>query len=229
MSRALLLVLAACGRLGFDPVPDGTAGASDGAPPAIALAHAPICADNAGGAIALAIPASIATNSGVLAFADSDGATLLDVTDDANSPWTRFTATACSAGVIYFAPHMRAGATQISLSLSAAAGAACYYELSGLDPGFTQFTVNIESGTVAGGVATGPAVTTTSAPDFIVSSLDVSSGVTAIHAGNDFTNDSLLHSDGHAHLITAAIGTFAPAWDDPAGTYTGYTAVFNAR
>jgi len=236
MVRAAFVMLAACGRIGFDPVVgaagdgaggDGSARIDVGSAVPVALAQAPICVDNVG-QTSITIPFAVVTagDLGIVAYADEDSGTVASIKDNTITSWSRVDASASAAGAVYYRVLV-ANVTSVVLTLNDVPGAACFYEVSGLDATAPVDTAAInDSGTVAGGTATGPAVTTATANEFIVASANVSDGVTGMHAGNNFTNDSLLHTDGHAHLITAGIGTYTPVWDDPLGTFSAYTAAF---
>jgi hypothetical protein len=245
MWRGVLLAIAvaACGRIGFDPAASGDGGggggggggeggggggidAAPGGSGALALGHAPTCADHSGTTITLAVNVTATDHVGILAFADASSTALSSVSDDGGSTWTVFFPSKGPAGVVYYAAPM-VPATTVTVALGSAAGAACFYEVAGLDPANFNASSSGGGGSIASGVLTG-ATAHTVGPAFIVATATVSSGVTSIAAGNPFTNDSLLHNDGHAHLIVDAAGMYQPAWDVGGGTYSDYVAAFSS-
>ena len=75
----------------------------------------------------------------------------------------------------------------------------------------------------------GASVTTTTAGEVIVSIAAGSQSITGIDPGNPFAEDSLVRSNGWAHLVTSAPGAFTAQWvESPSGAYCASTAAFSA-
>jgi len=132
---------------------------------------------------------------------------------------------------IWYAKNSASGATSVTItpSLSVANAGAMIWEFSGVSstaPLDQTAVLNSQAGTTT---PTGAGVTTTSSTEVVVSLAEVAGSLTGIHAGNPFTNDSTLMSNGWAHLITSSTGTYAAQWNQSsAGAYASSTASFKA-
>jgi hypothetical protein len=221
--RVLLVLLTACGRIGFDPMADGGA--------VVTLADLACVDNNSGTSITIPRTPGASGNVGIVAYEGAVESTVVTISDDAGSTWIRYAATSGDAGLVYYAAPIAPGATTITLAIASVSACACYYEAVGVDLAApTDTAAALPAGTsVVAKVATGATVTIAQPSELIVSVANVSSGVDGIAAGSLFTNDALLHSDGHAHLITTSAGTYTPAWSDSTGTYSSYTAAFKPR
>jgi hypothetical protein len=75
----------------------------------------------------------------------------------------------------------------------------------------------------------GPRITTSVAGEFVVAAALADAEITGIHAGNEFTKDSLAQGNGWAHLTdsNAPAGVHQVQWDQtPAGVFCASAAAF---
>ena len=132
---------------------------------------------------------------------------------------------------IWFAKGSIAGATSIKVtpSVSVASAAVVIWEFSGVDPTAPLDASANLSNQPTTATPISPSVATVTANEVIIAIVDVANSVAGITAGNPFTTDSTLFSNGWAHLITSSTGTYSAQWNmSPAGTYASSTASFKA-
>nr|HEX4312909.1 hypothetical protein [Kofleriaceae bacterium] len=244
---AVAVSLAACGRVGFDDHADARAGAHDSAR-AIDAARRPADGSGAGSAtvavvqivcgapgpgsnaFTLAVTAAAAADDlGVIAFEDDPPTALDSLTDDGSANWMKLGETQGNAGEVLYATPIPQATTTITLQVASEQDCACYYEVSGIDLSNPVDDADAGGGTATAGTLPGARVVTTAASDFVVAVADSAEDVEGIDPGNDFTEDSALETDGHAHLVTTASGIYQPVWDVPGGTYSTYSAAFRGR
>jgi Abnormal spindle-like microcephaly-assoc'd, ASPM-SPD-2-Hydin len=132
---------------------------------------------------------------------------------------------------IWYAANSKPGTESLSLTQtpSGAQGAAVIWEFSGVSTtaplAQTAALYNQHSTTTPAGAS----VTTTVTGELIVSIAAGSESITGIDPGNPFAEDSLVRSNGWAHLVTSTSGAYTPQWNEsPSGAYCAGTAAFNA-
>ena len=226
----IVFLVAACGRVGFDPVVDASHDVAPTAPwtlvQVVGQTSSPVVLSptTPGSLIAVEIQR---TSSGAITA----------VTDDASgggNPYVSAGADATDAPgnnalELWFAAGARGGATHVTIGGSGIL-AAVVWEVSGIAANALD-TVSI----VGNGPSTisplGPPITTLAPGDMVISSAVTSSGirVMGIHPGNAFTNDSMVLVNGWAHLTDPAAppGSYQAQWDNnAAGTYCANAAAF---
>lgn len=132
---------------------------------------------------------------------------------------------------IWYAGNTLPGATSLTIttSVSISNGGAVIWELSGAD-----LTAPFDASSVLNSQATtstpsGPALTLAVPNEIVIGLAAVSGNVTSMSQGSPFTNDSGLKSNGWAHAVFSAPGTYAPQWlTSPSGTYAASTASFKS-
>jgi hypothetical protein len=205
------------------------------------LVHVTPCGPGAFPGTTCPIPATAAGNLLVIGWQIGGSANtstrISTITDNANNSYAEAGAAMSidagpgSANDIWYAKNVAAGATSITLTPSAAVTNAgvVIWEIAGADPNSPLDTTAILNSQPANATSSGAPVTTTATGDVIISLIVVANSVTGMASGNAFTNDSLLKSNGWAHLIASGQGVYTPQWtQSPAGTYASSTAAFRA-
>jgi hypothetical protein len=126
---------------------------------------------------------------------------------------------------MWYAANVHAGATTITVRPSTSETGDVYvWEISGAGAVDTAAVLNDQPASVT---PAGPAVATSTQSEIVVAMLHPAPGSdpTGIHSGNPFTSDSTSDGMGWAHLITTAVGTYAPQWDQPSPVTFAATAV----
>ena len=132
---------------------------------------------------------------------------------------------------IWYAANSKAGATSVTLTPtpSGAQGAAVIWEFSGVSTTSPLAQVAALSRQPATTTPAGPSITTTSAGELIISIAAGSKSITGIYSGNPFIEDSLVRSNGWAHLVASSTGSYNAEWDEsPSGAYCAGAAAFSA-
>jgi hypothetical protein len=167
---------------------------------------------------------------------------LLSITDnsDCNSYLPIHAADADCGGDglrMFYVKSSCAGAEVIGIGSTKAVHTAVVWEVSGIrsdDPLDTASALDTQSPSAT---PLGPPITTSADGDLIISAVDVDDEVTGIHAGNEFTNDSLGNGNGWAHITSASAkaGIHQAQWDQPQptghqmpGEYCASAAAFKA-
>lgn len=206
-------------------------------PPPPQLLHTTNCGfqsfPNPGGA-ACTIPATTAGTTLIIGFITAPGAlpTLTAMTAAGGTCQEAGAARALNTGDqsmadLWYCRGVTAGTTSLNIVPNATANAAAviweFTIINANDP--TQTAVlNSQPATAS---PTGATAMTVPAQGVVISLADVSTTISGIHAGNPFTNDSLLGSNGWAHLVTGAAGSYTPQWDCGSNcTFNATTAVF---
>ena len=132
---------------------------------------------------------------------------------------------------IWYAANSKAGATSLTLTptSSGAQGAAVIWEFSGVSTTSPLAQAAALSNQPTTTAPAGPSITTDSAGEMIISIAAGSKSITGIYSGNSFTEDSLVRSNGWAHLIASSTGAYNAQWDEsPSGAYCASAAAFFA-
>ena len=187
------------------------------------------------------IPATAAGNLLVIGWQIGGSAntstTISGITDNAGNTYAEAGAAMSidagpgSANDIWYAKNVAAGATSITLTPSAAVTNAgvVIWEIAGADQNSPLDATAVLNSQPANATPSGASVTTAASGDAIISLIVVANSITGMSSGNAFTNDSLLKSNGWAHLIASGPGAYTPQWiQSPAGTYASSTAAFKA-
>ena len=130
---------------------------------------------------------------------------------------------------IWYAKNSIAGATTVTITPSASIqGGAVIWEFAGVDTTAPlDKTANLSSQASSTSVSGAPVTTANSNEVVIASSLVVNSA--SLNSGTSFVTDSALMSNGWAHAVTTATGTYQAKWtQSPTGTYQSSTASFKA-
>ena len=183
------------------------------------------------------IPSTANGNLIVVAWSSAFGTmpTISSVTDNAGNTYTAagsaraVDATANQMVDIWYAKNSKAGATTVAItpSPSGNVGAAVIWEFANVDTVSPLDKTAVLNSQLATSMPIGASVTPSAPASVVVSVMVPGGAMTGLHAGNAFTNDSLLYGVGWAHLITTATGTYSAQWD-ASGTYASSTVSFKA-
>jgi hypothetical protein len=137
---------------------------------------------------------------------------------------------------LYYAASSCAGGSTIEISASIPGGpfpvlisSAVVWEVSGIK---TEDPLDIAAALNDQPMSTtprGPRITTTAPGEFVVAAALADAEITGIHAGNEFTKDSLVNGNGWAHLTdsNAPAGVHQAQWDQtPSGVFCASAAAF---
>ncbi|HVZ19096.1 MAG TPA: hypothetical protein VG897_18405 [Terriglobales bacterium] len=130
---------------------------------------------------------------------------------------------------IWYVRSSVAGATSLTItpSTTVSNAGAVIWEFSGVNTSAPLDQVGVLNSQAASASPTGASVTTALSNEVVISLAAVSGSISGIFAGNAFTSDSALKSNGWAHLITTSARTFTPQWNQsPAGTFASSTVSF---
>jgi hypothetical protein len=160
-------------------------------------------------------------------------ATVFTVTDDGANLYSQVpnaTGTVASAGLGITLWTAKSSIAAKTIMVGApSVNAVVVWEVAGLratSPLDTSAALSDQAATTLPGGAT---VITTQPGDFIVEVAIVANQASGIHAGNEFTNDSLARGNGWAHITSTAAtaGPHRARWDQPtAGAYCAASAAF---
>jgi hypothetical protein len=130
---------------------------------------------------------------------------------------------------LWYAKGSKSGASTVTITPSATgSGAAMIWELSNVDTVAPLDQTIVLSNQAATTTPVGGPVTTAASNEVVISVMSPIGSLTGLHAGNPFTNDSLLFGVGWGHLITSSAGTYTAQWDTASGTYASSTVSFKA-
>jgi hypothetical protein len=207
----------------------------------VGLVHVTPCGPQTFPTATCTIPATGTGNLIVVGFQAGGGAntgtTIGSVTDSAGNAYAEAGAArsidtaAGSVADIWYAKNSIAGATTLTVTPTAPVtnGGVVIWEFSGANPSAPLDQTAVLNSQASNATASGASVTITAASEVVVSLAAVATGVTGIFSGSAFVNDSILKSDGWAHLVTTSPGTFTAQWgQSPAGTFASSTASFLA-
>lgn len=232
-----LVGLAACGRLGFDPVPtSGADAAGDAAGDATGDAPAgpmivqvqPMYSTNVATTV-LPITATQPNDLLVVLTVDVfDQAPLTSISDSAGDAYVSASSTflqQSAFGETWYAPSGAGGATSLTITDIANHDREVWFvEISGVSALDTANQVSNQSYTTS---ITAPSVTPTHLPAVILSFVKLTGGVQSVTP--PFTPQGVLSGDDTVTAIVATNGTYAPTYTiDISGTYGAATLTFYA-
>jgi hypothetical protein len=207
----------------------------------VGLVNVTSCGPQSAATLTCTIPSTEAGHLLVVGFEIGGGAntgtTVIGVTDTAGNryaeagPAQSIDASAGSVVDIWYAKNSAAGATTVTVtpSLAVTNAGVAIWEFSGVNTAAPLDQTAVLSSQPSSAAPTGASVTTKAAAEVVISLAAVAGSVTGISAGNAFVSDSSLKGNGWAHLVTAAVGTYAAQWtQNPAGTLASSTVSFKA-
>lgn len=130
---------------------------------------------------------------------------------------------------LWYAQNSAANATSVTISPSAnvSRAGAVIWEFSGVSSSAALDQTAALNSQAASATVSGGTVTTAAANDVVVSIAVVANAVTGI--SSPFVDDSALMSNGWAHAVVSAAGSYGAQWNQSsAGTYAAATASFKA-
>lgn len=227
----LAIGLVGCGHVGFDPVADQDAGASNGVPPAPGWAL--VQTAGSGNATVTLKPVG-AGHLLVVAMEIDTGGAPPAVTDGCNSYVAIPTATSTSSLLQVELQVFYAYATQpcqvntIHVASNRDVCALVAWEVSGITGSDPVDAVAVLSDQPRSNAPLAPKITTSAAGEFVMASAIVLDTVSGIHPGNEFTNDQVSDGDGWAHLTDpmAPAGVHQAQWDATPGSYCASAVAF---
>lgn len=230
MTRAALLFLAACGRIGFEPQAsidsslDGelatdafvarpelvqARGLRLGGPSTMAIGLAPTRAGS------LLVVGTL--NFNINAIAEPT----VSITDDAGNTYVSANCRALWTGddgavEIWYASNARAGATTVTINSAGPTSRSTWVlEFANMDPSAPVDDVGTFNDAPGGGTVAGPSVSPSRPFAVIVSVILISGVVTQVSPGDEFINLEIINGDAAAYVITDRLGTYAASWDAP--------------
>ncbi|MFT3694808.1 MAG: hypothetical protein QM831_16790 [Kofleriaceae bacterium] len=227
MRVAAVVLLAACGRIGFDDQ-----AAIDAAPPdPPALVQQGSASDQNGNALAVTGLSPVREGdllvAAVVAFGDS---TTTSVRDDVGDTFVSSGANATSASIsgttsIYYATTI-GGATTLDVRFDKAEGGEVWLlDFSGVD---TLGSVNATNAMSANDMYLGPAITTTVANEVVVTHVQIdTNAITDVSA--PFVMLPTLFGDDAAYAITTTVGSYAATWTTVGGNGNGEASITSFR
>lgn len=203
----------------------------------IALVHVTSCGPESFPATCT-IPSTGSGHLLVVGWTGGAGPSLLkSISDNVGNPYTEAKGARAGnwkAGVsvdIWYAASGKAGTTLVTLTPtpSGSQGAAVIWEFSGVSTTSPLAQTAALYSKPATTTPKGASVATTSAGELIISIAAGASSITGIYPGNPFTEDSLVRSNGWAHLVASSTGAYTAQWNEsPSGAYCASTVAFNA-
>ena len=162
----------------------------------------------------------------VVALQILDTDTVTSVADNAANTYVRIpgahaTNNAGGDGLdVWYARSSIAGATTITASGPLIHYATVGWEFSGIDPVNALAGATSASDQPASTTPTSPTITTSQTGELVLALAVTVNDVTGIHAGNEFTNDSLANGSGWAHITSqaASAGPHVGQWDHNSNT-----------
>jgi hypothetical protein len=227
----LAIGLVGCGHVGFDPVADQDAGASNDVPPAPRWGL--VQTVGSGNATVTLKPVSPGHLIVVAMEIDSGGSPPA-VTDNCNSYVAVPTATATSSVLQVDLQIFYAYATQpcqvdtIRVAANRDVCALVAWEVSGITASDPVDAVAVLNDQPRSNAPLAPKITTSADGEFVVASAIVFDTVSGIHPGNEFTNDQVSDGNGWAHLADpmAPAGVHQAQWDATLGSYCASAVAF---
>jgi len=218
----LVVVLAGCGRIGFEVLPDVPS--TPWALIQTAAAQSSTLRLEPVGAQHLVVVAVQITDQSLATLIDDSTCNTYVPIAAAHS----FNANQGDELRLFYAKDTCAGARAITIT-NASGVTAVAWEVSGIrtdDPLDSASTLNDQPPTTT---PVGPTITTSTAGEFVVSAAIVTNSVSGVVAGNGFTNDHLTNGNAWAHLTDsmAPAGEYQAQWNQPMrGTYCASAAAF---
>jgi len=221
----------ACGRIGFSPVSGDGASPVDAAPPWRVIQVVE-------GGPALSFTATAAGSTVIVGIHLATGPRVTSIVDNAPGGGNTYTAIPSADAIntdnsnqvdLWYGAVTKPGATQLTVTPAGNVSGIVVWEVSGV-----RATAPLDSSTSlsnqpATTLPAGPLISTSARGDFVVSVLIHAANITGIHAGNEFSNDSLSGANGWAHLTDAGApaGSYQGQWDaDVSASYCASAASF---
>jgi hypothetical protein len=115
---------------------------------------------------------------------------------------------------IWYARNSRAGATEVTVTLSAAPSFVMWFtELSGLDPTSPLDATNTVSDQMAtGSILPAPRVSPSAASAVVLSIVALTGSVTAIESGNPFVSLGTQQGNDEAYYVAHSSGAYGASW-----------------
>jgi hypothetical protein len=221
------MALVGCGRIGFDPVGDGDSGG---------LGRWALIQTSGSRSSSVGVKPLGAHHLVVVAVQlFSDGLVTAIIDSSACNAYIAIPAahaidrTLGDSLQIFYAKDSCPEADAISIAATTAVAATVVWEVSGIRTDDPLDTAAVRNDQPASTAPLGPAITTSTPGEFVVSAAIVENLAASIHAGNEFTNDQMTNGNGWAHLTApmAAAGDYQAQWDQPrAGAYCAAVAAF---
>jgi hypothetical protein len=221
------MALVGCGRIGFDPIGDGD-GEGLGRWTLIQTAgsrSSNVSVEPLGAHHLVVVAVQLSSDGLVTAIIDSSACNAYIDIPAAHAIDRRLG----DALQIFYVKDSCAQADAIGVAATTGVFATVVWEVSGIrtdDPLDTAAVLNDQPESTA---PLGPAITTRTPGEFVVSAAMVENLAPSIHAGNEFTNDQITNGNGWAHLSDpmAAAGDHQAQWDQPdAGAYCASAVAF---
>ena len=221
-----VLLLGACGRVGFDET---------------AIADAPAGLQVVQTAAMLATAGDISvplapTRAGSLIIVTSGNfgppSTIASISDDVGNVYVTANALSIATGLdvdeIWYASAAKAGATTVTVHSAAASKREVWLlEVLGASAAPLEI-VGVANNAAASTTPSSSPVTPTVVPALIVAVGDFDTGVSGLHAPSAFTALQILAGNDTAYQLVEAPGTYIAVWDDPSlGTYCTSAAAFH--
>jgi hypothetical protein len=228
MRAVALLAVCACGRIDFVPRSDGSSpgGPSDtggGNDTPAAGAWSKVQVVSIANSMVVAIAPSKPGDLVVVAMEHGGGFSATAITDDAGDTYAAAFGANAQDVEAWYAEGVAGGATTITISAPSGIGAVVAWEFAGIKTS-GAFDLGLALANQPSSLTpTAPAFRTAATGELVVAVANCNATVTSIHAGNAFTNDSVLAGDGWAHLTDASApaGTYQATWDlNGAATYS---------
>jgi hypothetical protein len=181
------------------------------------------------------IPSTGSGNLLVVGWTGAAGASNLSIADNVGNRYTEAQGTKATdksarvSTAIWYAASIKQGTTSVTLTPMPrkSQGAAVIWEFSGAGTTSPLAQTAALSNQPTSSTPAGASVTTTAAGEVIISIAAGSESITGIDPGNPFAEDSLVRSNGWAHLVTSAPGAYTAQWvENPSGAHCASTAAF---
>jgi hypothetical protein len=188
--------------------------------------------------LAATLTATTAGDLLVIGVQFAPGATITSVSDNAPGGTSAFSAIPTSKASnaagdggleVWYAPVVNAGATAVTATAAAASVySVVAWEVATMQPA-TVDTAKQLSDQASSTTPVAPAVTTRNVGELVIAIGLSSSTVTQLHAGSEFTNDTLANGNGWAHITstTAPAGPHQATWDGGNGTFCSTAVAFH--
>ncbi len=214
--RVALLALAACGRIGFDPLADDGRTAVERVPVVVQTGNPP-----SDGSATIAVPINPTGAGHLLVVATGTYAPPMPVAsvhDDQNNTYVSTGMKATSTvGVteIWYTPSCAANTTMITVAFTGApTSEAWVLEVAGTDPTSPLDSAAVTSAGAITDPVAAPTVSPTTTHSFIVSALEGANSVAQLHAGSPFTALPTIDGDDTAFAVVSTPGAYGAVWDD---------------
>jgi hypothetical protein len=229
------LVCASCGRLAFDPLGDGASSAgSDSDSDSASSTPWRIAQTTSAQSNTVPLRPVAAGNTLIAAIQGPTSDVVAGVSDDVGESFVAIPAAHPSDGSeleVWYVAHAVGGAQVLTISMvsGAAPKGVVVWEVANLRAPQPLDTALPLIGLPASLNPIGPPLTTSEVGEFVITFTVVSFNVIAIHAGNEFTEDTFTDGNGWAHLTDprAPPGMHSAEWDcDTVGGFASTAVSF---